>query len=218
MAEPMYMGLAIHTATIPNRDEAMAEYKNLFEKFGIAAEMATYFVDVLGYRTKEDFKKACKAETDMVAKYVDFVHREGTDSVPLRFKDREGSRLAQVWSKLCELEGEDIKRRQAGNKDLNEILATSELTELMENHWKRYRTKHLPHLIPGDALLSRMFREINSYLLTVHDPRKARSLRMDQTVKEKKVTIAEGISLNTGDPATDTHTQFANTEGHLAGL
>ena len=81
---------------------------------------------------------------------------------------------------------------------MNEMLPTPKLTEIRERFWQHYHVKPEPHLQPSDSLLSRISREFESGALTVHDPRKAKSLRQDQRVKEKKVSIGDGVTIHTG--------------------
>ena len=90
---------------------------------------------------------------------------------------------------------EALKRERFDDVDMDELLRQEDLVNLANCFWTRYHTRWPISVMPYDALVSRVSKELSKRLLTLRDIWKSRSQAQQQKTVHKRTKIAEGLDL-----------------------
>ena len=115
----------------------------------------------------------------------------------LKNRLQQTSRLRQAWSgmKTAEQDKELLKRKRADDVDMDELLRQEELDDLADIFHARYHLKYPNDVMPSDATVSRVSKELSKRLLTMRDVWKVKSQTHQQRASTKRTKLAEGLDL-----------------------
>ena len=115
-----------------------------------------------------------------------------------------GIRVAWREAKAELLKLEEKTRRGASNaEELDEALEQAVQEDLISRFGKLYAIQLSVHLHPADALLARIYRELQSNLPTVISVTKVKSLfQANQPVTEQRISLSANVSVRVDEPET----------------
>ena len=100
------------------------------------------------------------------------------------------ARLRRTWAALkVYFQHADAGRVKVAESDLDDLLGESDLRDMKQSFWRRYKTRFPPELCPSDSTLSRVTRELNKRMLCVFSVWKVKSLQFQlvSTSKRRKL-------------------------------
>ena len=138
-------------------------FEELGKQFNLDAKVITYLVEKVGLTTLEEFSYLVVKEdefTELVAKIPD-----------LESKMLQTARLRMAWTGVRDAAKTAIANRRGDQdaEDLDALLPKPQLDQLQDSFWLRYKLSFPPDDDVCDALLSRIYRELQRRLLTVRD-------------------------------------------------
>ena len=112
-------------------------------------------------------------------------------------KMQQRSRLRQAWSGLKKAQSDQdaIKRKRADDVDLDELLPAEEMNGVLDVFHARYKIRWPTPVMPSDALVSRVVKEVTKRVITLRDVWKSRTQAHQQRACHKRTKIAEGLDL-----------------------
>ncbi len=191
--------IASPTAIPANAGDASREWKTLLTKFQIADDAADglvkYIVESEGLASFDDFRCNFRESTDFRAEVVAKAKMpDGHTAIDK--PGFHGARLRQVWEAISSQHKvqQDIRAKGAEGIKLDELMDVSDISDLRDSFWNRYRVTYPADITPGDALVSRKKKELDNFLLTTGNPLKERSLNFDRNTDPKRKEVAEGLT------------------------
>ena len=83
------------------------------------------------------------------------------------------------------------KRRGADDHDLDSLLPQSDLDDMENRAWKRYKVSFSPEREPCDALVSRIAKELDKRLLCFKELQKVKSRAFEQDAKRRRTKVGD---------------------------
>ena len=161
----------------------------------ICKPIVKYLVDDIGAETFDDFRCMYTAATNWNTEIIAKVKVEGE---AIKQAGKWASRLKQVWEAIVQAHDEHraVLIKGPGALKMDDLLDEPQLADMREVFWARYKIKYPSDITPGDALVSRKYKELSNFLLSVGNPLKARSIAFDRTHDPAKVEIAVGLTFD----------------------
>ena len=185
----MYNGRAIDSPVAISAD-ARAILTKLQIADDVADGLVEHIVESEGLASFDDFRCQFRI-AELVAKAKMPVGHTAIDEPGFH-----GARLRQVWEAITSQHKvqQDIRAKGAEGIKLDELMDVSDISDLRDSFWNRYRVAYPADITPGDALVSRKKKELDNFLLTTGNPLKARSLNFDRNTDPKRKEVAEGLT------------------------
>ena len=82
---------------------------------------------------------------------------------------------------------------KVAESDLDDLLGESDLRDMKQSFWRRYKTRFPPELYPSDSTLSRVTRELNKRMLCVFSVWKVKSLQFQLVSTSKRRKLGDNL-------------------------
>ena len=167
------------------------DFDALAAKYGWAQEIRIWMTASSGLNAAkvEDFLYAMASEADAGA----LVDAAGIkDAGP---KLLQTARVRQAWAGLRKAQADADKLKTLGrdDQDLDALLPQQTLDDLAAVFYRRYKMTYPSHVLPSDAVVSRLSKEIDKRALTLRDVFKMKSQSQMQRSVRKKTVLGDGI-------------------------
>ena len=171
---------------------AVTPIQDMINKYGIGAEVGRWITasDGLNAAGLDDFI-FCMASESEASSIVDAA------GVPTERKIQQTSRVRQAWSALrkARADAEKVKSRGLDDTDLDSLLTQPELDDIADHFYKRYRLVLPASVMPSDAVVSRLSKELSKRTLTLRDIWKVKSQSQLLRATRKKTVLGEGVEV-----------------------
>ena len=172
---------------IPSPDlSAEDTFRALGTNFKLASPVVDYLIKI-GLENLEEFRFFWDSE-EKIDLWLGKVGIKDED------KNLQGARLRRAWAavRLWYTQAEQDRSRVA-TSDLDTILQETELRDVKQTFWVRYRMRFPPDVHPADSTLSRVSREMSKRMLCVFSVWKVRSLQYQLHTTNRKRKLADGL-------------------------
>ena len=104
------------------------------------------------------------------------------------------ARLRRTWAALkVYFQHADAGRVKIAESDLDDLLGESDLRDMKQSFWRRYKTRFPPELYPSDSTLSRVTRELSKRMLCVFSVWKVKSLQFQLVSTSKRRKLGDNL-------------------------
>ena len=205
------MGGTTIAAPAPAAVNPAAVFKELGTRFTLHEEVTKYLVETIGLVSLEEFHYLFTCDTDAGPMVIDKITADIN-------KPLEAARLRRAWAAVRDAatSNEIKKAMDSTADDLDKMLSRSEMDNLEDLFWTRYKLRFAADMDPSDSLVSRLSREITRRVLTVHCPLKVRTVASQLRSERKTVPITATLQLVEAEAKEPDST--ANVVNYLRGL
>ena len=104
------------------------------------------------------------------------------------------ARVRRAWSAV-RLAGKRKEERNTptSTSEMDDLISDADLRTVKIQFWKRYKLRYPTEVMPGDQILSRLYRELDKRMLTVYDVWKAKTLMHQVSTSIKRKQVADGL-------------------------
>ena len=166
-------------------------FDELQKTYRLSAELRTWLTDQNGLNalTLNDFAYSMATESD--AKTL-----VEAAKVPVDQQIQQTSRVRQAWACVRKTiaDAEKVKARGRDDVDLDAMLPQQDLDDLHDKFYARYRLQFPAHVMPSEAVVSRLSKEVDKRLLTLRDVWKVRTQAQLLRAVRKTTVIGDGVA------------------------
>ena len=175
-------------------------FDDLAAKYNLSAEVRTWLTDANGLNAQrlEDFAYAMSSESEAQAIIA-------AAKVPTGSTIQQLSRVRQAWAgvrKAAE-DAQKVLQRGSDETDLDVMLTAPQLDNIQDVFFRRYKVHYPSSVMPSEAVISRLSKEIDKKLLTLRDVWKVRTQAQLVRATRKTTLLTEGIEISHNAPQED---------------
>ena len=109
-------------------------------------------------------------------------------------KELMTSRLRQAWHAIrTQATVREADRSKVETADLDDMLDDSQLNDVKQAFWRRYKVRYPPEVMPADALVSRCSREMSKRMLMVFNVNGVKNLMHQVTTSKKRKKLGTDL-------------------------
>jgi hypothetical protein len=108
-----------------------------------------------------------------------------------------------------------LKQKGIDENDLDALLPQSELDSIGDRFWRRYHVRVPAWLHPSDTLVSRLFREMEKRLLTIHVVWRVKTLLQQKKAVQKKERLSSTVTVSVAGEVEDTEAVTHDVSNYL---
>ena len=161
-------------------------------KYGLSAEVRTWLTDPNGLNSSsiDDFVFAMATESE-ASLIVDGAN------VASGQKIQQTSRVRQAWAgaRKARSDAELIKARGRDDTDLDALLTQQQLDDIQDVFYARYRMRYPASVMPSDAVVSRISKEVDKRAITMRDLWKVKTQSQLLRAVRRKTQLGDGVEV-----------------------
>ena len=195
---PVSSGLVIDGQPIAGPDGVHGDatvaneiFANLERQWSWGTHVTKYLREELECETIHDLLNAFKSEQD----WTDFYRADLKDDAGKQISRTRRSRVSQCHEKLIKTQKQaaDIKAKGEEAVDFDKPLGSEKLKKMHEAFWNRHRLTTPVTKMPGDLLISRLWKELDKRFLHQTDLLRIKGVMWERTSETTKKKAGENL-------------------------
>ena len=114
------------------------------------------------------------------------------------------SRLRQAWHAIRQQATlREADRNKVDTADLDDMLDDTQLNDVKQSFWRRYKVRYPPEVMPADSLVSRCSREMSKRMLMVYNVNGVKNLMHQITTSKKRKKLGTDLYIEQEEIVND---------------
>ena len=201
---------------IGNSEEADKLFNKFEDFWKWGPHLTLYLRKELFCENVHDFVTAFKREADWAEFYRADIKDDASKQVPRGLR----SRVAQAHQRTVKAPAQaaDLKTKGAQATDFDTPLDSNDIKDMVKRFWLRHKLKIMLEQMPGDLLISRIFKELEKRFLHITDILKIKGVKWERRVHEGKKKVAEHLYTDANAADQDKDNLPATVQAYLQAL